>query len=322
MSLLFVKPSLKYIDSYLEELIELEKENFPDFIHSSDIKKNKEKFIEDMELCEGTRCSEIKPYFIPSTLYWLVNEKTNEYLGRVSIRHSLGNELLQKFGGHIGYAVAIKHRKKGYATKLLNFGLEIAKEKELAEILITCREDNFISKKIIENANGIFINSLFSEQSNINMLRYRIILNLSSHEMWQNYLKKASPAINEFDYNCFCFSSDSDYLGNLVLQNEKKATTSLKYWYEEENEEPPKINSYSVILNSNDFALCLVKTNKITELKFKEVDSALAYIEGEGDKSLEYWQKEHINFFTHELSEIGKKFDEEMTVLFIEFNLV
>ena len=176
MALKFVKPNLKYIDSYLNELIQLEKENFPDFISASDIKKDKEKFIEDMKLCERTRCSEVKPYFVPSTLYWLVNEKTNEYLGRVSIRHSLGNELLQKFGGHIGYVVAIKHRQKGYAIKLLNFGLEIAKEKELTEILITCREDNLISKKIIESANALYINSLFSEQSGVNMLRYKIIL--------------------------------------------------------------------------------------------------------------------------------------------------
>jgi uncharacterized protein YhfF len=46
------------------------------------------------------------------------------------------------------------------------------------------------------------------------------------------------------------------------------------------------------------------------------------YKEGEGDRSLEYWRKVHIDFLTHELSEINKTFTENTLVVCEEFELV
>ena len=42
-------------------------------------------------------------------------------------------------------------------------------------------------------------------------------------------------------------------------------------------------------------------------------------MEGEGDKSLDYWRKVHIKFFEEEF---GDKFNEDMEVLCEEFELV
>jgi len=45
-------------------------------------------------------------------------------------------------------------------------------------------------------------------------------------------------------------------------------------------------------------------------------------IEGEGDKSLEYWRRGHINFFTEETKELGIEFNEELEVIFETFQVV
>ena len=44
-------------------------------------------------------------------------------IGRVSIRHEL-NSNLRRRGGHIGYAVAPRFRRLGYAGEMINQGLQ------------------------------------------------------------------------------------------------------------------------------------------------------------------------------------------------------
>lgn len=45
-------------------------------------------------------------------------------------------------------------------------------------------------------------------------------------------------------------------------------------------------------------------------------------MEGEGDKSLEYWRNVYIKFFTEELKEVGKQFNEDMNIVYEEFEVV
>ena len=92
--------------------------------------------------------------------------------------------------------------------------------------------------------------------------------------------------------------------------------------YQYLNEELPKENSYSVILDSSDNAKCIIKNKSVNILPFNKVDDRLAYLEGEGDKSLEYWKNTHREFFTNELKEINKEFNEDMLIVFEEFELV
>lgn len=44
--------------------------------------------------------------------------------------------------------------------------------------------------------------------------------------------------------------------------------------------------------------------------------------EGEGDLTLEYWQKVHKKFFTKELKAIGKKFNKEINIICEEFRVI
>ena len=85
---------------------------------------------------------------------FLVAQVDAELVGRVSIRHEL-DAYLTDFGGHIGYGVRPKHRRRGYATEMLRQALVIARAEGVERILVTCDDDNSASILIVERAGGI-----------------------------------------------------------------------------------------------------------------------------------------------------------------------
>lgn len=88
--------------------------------------------------------------FVPSEVWWLV--EGDEFLGRLSIRHTL-NERLREFGGHIGYEVRPSARRRGHATRMLRLALLRASALGIERALVTCDADNLGSRAVIE-ANG------------------------------------------------------------------------------------------------------------------------------------------------------------------------
>ena len=92
--------------------------------------------------------------------------------------------------------------------------------------------------------------------------------------------------------------------------------------YQINNEPLPKAGDYSIILDSHDEAVCIIKTRKVYVTEFRSVSEEHAFKEGEGDRSLEYWRIVHINFLTNELAAVHKTFDENTKVVCEEFEVV
>ncbi len=88
---------------------------------------------------------------VPQTTYWLYVD--GHPVGMGKLRHRL-NDDLRKLGGHLGYAIRPTERGKGYGTLICAELLKKAKEKAIPEALITCREDNLRSRKVIERNGG------------------------------------------------------------------------------------------------------------------------------------------------------------------------
>lgn len=151
--------------------------------------------------------------------------------------------------------------------------------------------------------------------------------NRSVEIMWEDYLKSIDENLDNTDKKYtswyFCYNKKSaDELALLVKQGIKKATTSLYYWYKNKREEPPKAGDINIIENWDSEAQCIVQTKKISIVPFNEVSDGFAKLEGEGDKSLEYWRKVHIDLFTNELKSEGLEFTEDMQVVCEEFELI
>lgn len=143
---------------------------------------------------------------------------------------------------------------------------------------------------------------------------------MTAEEMWKLFSDRNG--IKSKEYEAWAFGDDSDKLADLTVNGIKTATCSAYCWYENGEEELPKVGEYSVILNSKDDAVCVIKTNKVYIERFKNISSEHAYKEGEGDRSLEYWRQVHRDFFAKELIEIGRNFSEDMELVCEEFEVV
>lgn len=139
---------------------------------------------------------------------------------------------------------------------------------------------------------------------------------MNAQEMWNLYSTQENITA---DYEAWAFGDDSDKLARLTLDGIKTATASAYPLYALEGEELPEEGEYSVILDSKDNAVCVIKTTKVYVVPFCEVSKSHAFKEGEGDRSLAYWRKVHEEFFECELEEAGLVFDDQMKVVCEEF---
>jgi len=126
-----------------------------------------------------------------------------------------------------------------------------------------------------------------------------------------------------FDSYYFCSDEiNANNCAELVLKGEKRATASLAWWYENENEPFPEIGQLIVVTDWDKVPKCIIETTSVETRPFKEVDEPFAFEEGEGDKSLAHWRREHWKFFTEECRELKKEPHESMPVVLEQFKVV
>ncbi len=105
----------------------------------------------------------------------------------------------------------------------------------------------------------------------------------------------------------FCDNQkDADECAELVV-NKIKCATSTSVWWFNKNQEPfPKVGDLAIVTNWNRQPKAIIRTTKVEIVKFKDITAEYAYIEGEGDKSLEYWKKVHLDYYTNEMKAFGE----------------
>lgn len=143
---------------------------------------------------------------------------------------------------------------------------------------------------------------------------------MTGKELWEAYISENG--LPDCEYEVWAFGMEADKLAQLVATGEKTATASAYPLYELENEPLPKAGEYSVILDGEENAVCVIRTEKVTVVPFFEVTAEHAYKEGEGDKSLMFWRSVHEKFFTECLHEAGLEFIPDIKVVCEEFTVV
>lgn len=104
----------------------------------------------DFESFAAERRAVRERWGVPVTELWYVSGHI--YYGTTIIRHQLTAEL-RRDGGHIGYHVVPAHRRHGHATAMLAAACALCRRWDMRELLLTCREGNKGSRRVIE-ANG------------------------------------------------------------------------------------------------------------------------------------------------------------------------
>lgn len=174
-----IKPTIEHriqAKEMLEEARKYDADN-PDIWAGYSSMQKYEKYEDWLEKLENDLDFEnIKSGRVSAATYFSVRKSDNKIIGIINIRYEL-NEYLENFGGHIGYSIRATERKKGYGKKQLELALDKCLEISIDKVLITCRENNIGSEKVIKSCEGIYEDTRYSEKEKDNLKRYWIKLN-------------------------------------------------------------------------------------------------------------------------------------------------
>ena len=167
----------------------------PSVVLSEEIKAYREEFLRQGGSMDG--CGSLRKYedprdwlaevealkkeetapegFVPMTQFLSIREEDQKLVGMIQIRHYL-NEYLEKFGGHIGYSVRPGERRKGYATEMLRMVLPECAKLDVPRVLITCRQENEGSRRVILHNGGVYESTVHEPDRDVYLERYWIDL--------------------------------------------------------------------------------------------------------------------------------------------------
>lgn len=114
----------------------------------------------------------------------------------------------------------------------------------------------------------------------------------------------------------------ADELAALVSDGVKTATSSNYKMYELGEEPLPEVGQYDIVVDGSGSAAVIIRNVAVDVLPFKEVSAEHAYLEGEGDRSLEHWRQVHEDFFRRKLTAEGLEFQEDIPVVCERFEVV
>jgi uncharacterized protein YhfF len=144
-------------------------------------------------------------------------------------------------------------------------------------------------------------------------------------DFWEDFVSRNEEyklhSIPSIDW--FCNDEElTNQLANLVIKGLKTATCSALIDYQITKEDLPKVNDLKIIVDWHKNPICITKTKSVVIKKFNEIDEEFARKEGEGDKSLAYWQNAHKTFFSNYLKTLGVAFTDELKLVCEEFEKI
>jgi uncharacterized protein YhfF len=141
---------------------------------------------------------------------------------------------------------------------------------------------------------------------------------------WARF-KQAHPSLDDARlYEVFCFGDSqalADELGALVVAGTKRATASSLWALQAQGRPPPQPGDYSIVTTWAGQPLCVIETQAIEIVAFRDVGAEFAAAEGEGDGSLDFWRSAHAAYFTRECLRLQRCFDEGMPVVCERFEV-
>ncbi|KGX92395.1 hypothetical protein N781_16770 [Pontibacillus halophilus JSM 076056 = DSM 19796] len=145
----------------------------------------------------------------------------------------------------------------------------------------------------------------------------------SINQIWEAFKKLNPNAPATYEAWAFGNSKEmADELAVAVVEGKKAATASNYTIYQIEDEPLPYVGLHNIVLDGDGKAVAIVETTSVEVIPFDEVTEEHAYLEGEGDRTLAHWRKEHEDFFNRELREVNKEFHSKIPVVCERLKLI
>jgi uncharacterized protein YhfF len=111
-------------------------------------------------------------------------------------------------------------------------------------------------------------------------------------------------------------------LAHLVVKGVKRGTTSWIAAAEREGGTIPHAGLVSIVTDGFGYPACAIESVQVERMPFREIDAERAFIEGEGDRSLEDYREVHLRYYAREAQRLGLTFTEDEPVSFERFRVL
>ncbi len=147
----------------------------------------------------------------------------------------------------------------------------------------------------------------------------------AAEEMWEAYAA-AHPAATAGETCTADRFGDSLELGDALLaavtHGPKRATSTLLADFAAAGEPLPVIGAHWVACDGHGTPQAILRTTELRIATFDRVDEDFAFDEGEDDRSLESWRREHHRYFTRTSAGRGARFTGSEELLLERFAVV
>lgn len=114
----------------------------------------------------------------------------------------------------------------------------------------------------------------------------------------------------------------ADELLALVLAGEKTGTSTAVAELVAAGEPEPRVGDLSILLDGAGRPRALIRTTRVRRCRFGDVGAAFAASEGEDDRTLASWRREHERYWRRTLAGTGVEVDDDLEVLTETFELL
>ncbi len=146
-------------------------------------------------------------------------------------------------------------------------------------------------------------------------------------EFWSRFLssRPAEVAENARYYEAFAFggtAESADHLSNLVRRGIKTATSESLRVFQESGQRPPMAGDLSIVLDGAGNPVCVIETIEAVVRPLNEVDAAFAFDYGEGDRTLDWWQRELWEYYRDDHTHRGWTINPSVPIVCERFRVI
>lgn len=143
----------------------------------------------------------------------------------------------------------------------------------------------------------------------------------SADALWSSYVAAHPEHVDETPpVERFGDSAElADELLHLVLHGPKRATAGAVAEFRHEQEPLPRIGGHWIVVDGGGLARVVLRSVELRLGPLSSVDAQFAWDEGEDDRSLESWLREHRRYFRRACARIGVEFSDDLEIVFERF---